>query len=156
MHYESLLQEARHRKVDVHEVPLLPATKGLYADQTVWINRSLPTTDEKACILAEELGHYYTSTGNILDQSDVRNRKQERRARQWAHERLVPLGRIVDAYHARVKGQHEIAEFLGVTEPFLQSALDRYKDRYGLCAFVGTRYIVIFEPLSVAELFEPR
>lgn len=153
MHYECLLKEARQRKIDVHEMPLLPATKGLYAERTVWINRSIPTNVEKACILAEELGHYYTTSGNILDQTDVRNRKQERRARQWAYERLVPLEAIVNAFHARVKGRHEIADFLGVTEQFLQSAIDRYKDRYGLYAYVGDKHIVIFEPLSVAELF---
>jgi len=153
MHYESLLKEARQRNIDVHEMPLLPATKGLYAERTVWINRTIPTDVEKACILAEELGHYYTTSGNILDQTDLRNRKQERRARQWAYERLVPLASLVDAFQARVKGRHEIADFLGVTEQFLQSAIDRYKDRHGLYAYVGDKHIVIFEPLSVAELF---
>ncbi len=31
------------------------------------IKQDLPTQKEKACVLAEELGHFYTSTGNILE-----------------------------------------------------------------------------------------
>ena len=38
---------------------------------------------EKASVLAEELGHYYTTVGNILDQEDAGNRKQEHKARTW-------------------------------------------------------------------------
>lgn len=51
--------------------------KGLYIDGTITLNENLSTTSEKACILAEELGHYYTASGNILDQQE--NRKQELR-----------------------------------------------------------------------------
>ncbi len=106
-------------------------------------------------MLAEELGHYHTSSGDILDQRDSMNRKQELRARRWAYERLIPLDRLVDAYKARVKGRFELAEYLGVTEPFLQSAIDRYRDKYGVFTMLDDRYIIYFEPLGVAEIFAP-
>ena len=32
---------------------------------------------EKACVLAEELGHHYTTVGDIIDQKESENRKQE-------------------------------------------------------------------------------
>lgn len=35
------------------------------------------TNVEKACVLAEGLGHYYTTVGNILNQSSTANHKQE-------------------------------------------------------------------------------
>lgn len=37
-------------------------------------------TIEKACVLAEELGHYYTSQGDILELDTVDAIKQEQRA----------------------------------------------------------------------------
>jgi len=122
-------------------------------DKVIWINKSTPSTVGKAGILAEELGHYHTSSGNILDQSDIRNRKQELRARQWGYHKLIPLSAIVQAHKAMVKGRHEIAEFLGVTEEFLQAAIDRYTEKYGLWAKADDRHMVCFDPLGVLEIF---
>jgi len=156
MAYEYLLRDTASYGIDIQERPMVPSIKGLYGDGTIWINQSIPTSAEKACVLAEELGHYHTSSGDILDQQDTINRKQELRARRWAYQRLIPLERIVDAYKARVKGRYELAEFLGVTEPFLQSAIDRYRDKHGLFTIIDDRYIVYFEPLRVAEIFAPR
>lgn len=150
MLYDSLIREAEG--VDIYEKPLRPSIKGLYADGVIWINSRM-TMKEKACILAEELGHYHTSAGNILDQRDVRNRKQERAARKWAYEKLVPLGKIIKAHHAQVSSRHELAEFLGVTEPFLQAAINRYREKYGLYVKHGG-YLIYFDPLGVVEWIE--
>lgn len=125
--------------------------KGLYSDGVIWINKGIPTTAEKYSILAEELGHYHTSSGNILDQRDMRNRKQELRARQWAYERLVPLSSIVQAHKAKVRGRFEIAEYLGVTEEFLQASIDRYRDKYGILTSIDN-YIIFLDPLRVVEV----
>lgn len=152
--YENLLAEAHKYSIDVYEMPMLPRNKGLYADEVVWVNKYTPTTVGKACILAEELGHYHTSAGDILDQHDVRNRKQELRARQWAYQCMIPLDRIVQAHQARISGRYDLAEYLGVTEEFLQSAIDRYRDKYGLFATYNEKYIICFDPLGVIELFD--
>jgi Domain of unknown function (DUF955). len=151
MLYDDLILEAERHGVDVYEKPL-KRIKGLYADGIVWINSGIATSSEKACILAEELGHYHTSVGDILDQRNIRNRKQERAARQWAYERLVPLEKIIEAHHARLSSRHDFAEFLGVTEPFLQAAIERYREKYGLYVTRG-RYTICFEPLGVIEEF---
>jgi Domain of unknown function (DUF955). len=152
MLYDNLIREAEQHGIDIYEKPLMRRIKGLYADGVVWINRRIPTTKEKACILAEELGHYHTSAGDILDQSDIRNRKQEKVAREWAYERLVPLDKIIEAHHARVSSRHDFAEFLGVTEPFLQAAIERYREKYGPHTIVG-QYVICFDPLGVVEMF---
>ena len=154
MIYDNLLREAEHLCIDVHEKPMSPRNKGLYGDNVIWINKMLITRTEKACTLAEEIGHYHTSYGDIIDQSDVCARRQELRARQWAYWRLVPLTEIVRAYKARVSGRHEIAEFIGVTEEFLQDSIDRYRDKFGLFVVLDKRYTIYFDPLSVAELFQ--
>lgn len=127
--YEELLSEV---DIKVFEVDLPPSIKGLYCDNIVWINKKLQTVAEKTCILAEELGHHHTSVGDILDQTDVRNRKQELLARRWAYERLVPLRAIVQAYRLGARNRYELAEYLGVTEDFLEAALKRYQEKYGV------------------------
>jgi hypothetical protein len=153
MLYENLLREAAKHDVDIYEKPMSPGVKGLYADSIIWINHTVPTVTEKACILAEELGHYHTSVGNIIDLGDIRSRKQELRARDWAYNRLVPLSKIVQAHHAHVSDRHELAEYLDVTEEFLQAAVDRYREKYGTYTIVDG-HIIYFDPLAVAEIFD--
>jgi len=151
--YEKLYREAEQHRIDIYEKPMSPRNKGLYADSIIWINKGIPTRAEKACILAEELGHYHTSVGDITDQTDLRHRKQECRARQWAYETLVPLEKIVQAHLARVASRYELAEYLGVTEEFLQEAINRYREKYGIYKKTGN-HIIHFDPVGVIEIFE--
>lgn len=125
--------------------------KGLYCDGTVALSKSL-SGRERICVLTEELGHYYTTTGDIICQSSVANRKQERRARVWAYEKLVGLMGIVRCHQNGCSTLYDMAEFLEVTEKFLSEALQYYKDRHGVCATVDN-YVIYFEPsLGVLEL----
>ncbi|MGN7409937.1 ImmA/IrrE family metallo-endopeptidase [Sporosarcina sp. SAFN-010] len=148
--YEKLLHEAFQQGVEVYEEPLKGRIKGLYSDNFIKINKLIPTSIEKCCVLAEELGHYHTSCGVILDQTKLMNRKQEKRARNWAYKRLVPLSSFIDAYKSGIKNRYELAFYLGVTEPFIEETLYRYKEEHGLFAIVDD-YAVYFEPLGVLE-----
>ena len=150
MFYEQLLKEASHEKIDIYEKPMPKNIKGLYAESVIWINCYVESEVEKACILAEELGHYHTSTGNILDQKQLSNRKQEKTARNWAYAKLVPLQKIIDAYTKGIKNYHELAEYLGVTEAFLADSLSRYKEKHGIHTSVGS-YQIHFEPLNISK-----
>lgn len=151
--YEELLHHAHKEHVQVLEdYPFCsPDLKGLYCDETIALSKSLRTTAEKACILAEELGHHHTSCGNILEQKNVGNRKQEYKARLWAYNKQVGLLGIVRAYERGCQNQHEAAEYLGVTDKFFQDALDCYRKKYG-CYTRVDNYILLFEPtLAVIE-----
>lgn len=65
---------------------------------------------------------------------------------------MIGLMGIVESYKADCKNIHEMAEFLGVTEEFLSSALERYRGQYGVYAAVDN-YIIYFEPyLAVLEM----
>ena len=75
--YEKLIREAEKEDMQVIEIKLSKRIKGLYCDNCIAINKDIDTYKEKACVLSEELGHYHTSYGNILDQSCILNRKQE-------------------------------------------------------------------------------
>lgn len=126
---------------------------GLYSDGKIYIRSDLPTTAVKACTLAEEIGHYYTTAGNILDQNKIENRKQERRARGWAYELQVPIDALLEAYWAGIGSRYELAEFLDVPENFLQDALEYYKEKYGNC--IGYHnYYINFDPLYISEKIE--
>lgn len=152
--YEKLCQESFDVDVDIVDYPFnSERIKGLYCDGTIALNSSIETNTEKYCILAEELGHHYTATGNILDQSTILNRKQEQRGRIWAYNKLIGLNGIVNCFQYGCRSKSEIAEFLGVTEEFLQEALCCYHQKYGLYAQLDN-YVIYFEPLSVLELYE--
>lgn len=126
--------------------------RGLYCNGTVAISNDIDTITEKTTVLAEELGHYYTTTGNILDQTDVSSRKQERHARVWAYDKLIGLSGIIRGSEAGCQSRYELAEFLGITEDFLQDALYCYESKYGTYIRTG-EYMIIFTPtLSVIKL----
>lgn len=150
MTYECLLRESDARGLEVFEVSLRGNIKGLFQDEIIWVDKSLSEV-EKRCILAEEIGHYETTTGNILDQNDIRNRKQELRARQWAYERITPLSSLVQAHCAQVRDRHDIADFLNVTEEFLQASIDRYQEKFGVLVTIDN-YIIYLDPLRIVEV----
>jgi hypothetical protein len=127
--------------------------KGLYCDKVVAINKELETSTEKKCILLEELGHHYTSSGDILDLSIAQNRKQERQARIWAYNKQIGLKGLINAYEHGCRNKHEIAEYLEVTESFLQEAVNCYKEKYGIFTQLDN-YIIYFQPLGILSLKE--
>lgn len=130
-----------------------PKIKGLYCDNTIAISTSIKTSTEKACILAEELGHYETTTGDITDQSNTTNRKQEARARLWAYTHIITLLDIARAYKRGCHTLYEMAEHLDVTEEFLQDALQAYKAKYGTGIKTKDCYISFEPSFAVYESF---
>ena len=125
--------------------------KGLYCDGVIAIREDM-TIPEKTCALAEELGHHETSVGNILDMTSAVNRKQERQARLWAYNKQIGLIGLVRAFEHGCQNRFEIAEYLEVTEEFLEECIECYRNKYGICKRVHN-YVVYFIPqLSVMKL----
>ncbi len=90
--------------------------------------------------MAEELGHHYTAVGNIFDQSVESNRKQEYRARLWAYNK------------SGCQNIADVADYLEVTEDFLQEALLCYRHKYGTYVKLDN-YVVYLEPnIGVFEM----
>lgn len=144
--YEQLQDYACNNGVDVIDYHFRnDSIKGLYCDGTAAIRKSIDTVTEKACVLAEELGHHHTSSGNILDQTNVNNRKQELRARMWAYNELIGLRGITKAYEHGCSSMFDMAEYLEVTEEYLKEALNAYRNKYGICADIDN-YTICFIP----------
>lgn len=81
------------------------------------------------CVMAEELGHHFTSTGNILPVkcSNYRLRlainRAEYQARKWGALRLMPAEQVKNALVAGITEVWELAEDFGVTEDLVRFRL---------------------------------
>ena len=148
---EELMQEAARCGAEVVDWDFRDTRiKGLYCDGVIAVSGRLARR-EQAAVMAEELGHHLTASGDIIDQRDAGSRKQERRGRAWAYDRLIGLHGILSAYGAGCTSRYEAAEFLDVPEEMLQEAVDYYRNKYGTCARIGG-YVIYFEPLGVMAL----
>lgn len=120
--YEKLQDEASSHGVEVISYPFrTDRIKGLYCDRIVAINSYIKTETERSCVPAEKLGHHYTTYGNILDQDDISNRKQQLRARVWGYDKQIGLIGLIRAYEHGCRNRYEIAEYLEVTEGYLEN-----------------------------------
>ena len=121
--YEELIAEYEN-ELNIEEHSMI--NKGLYCDNIVWINRKMSTA-EKLSIVAEEIGHYKTSSGNILDQDSIANIKQELQARRWAYEKVLPLDLVMQAITNGLTEVYDLAEHFDVTEIFMRECLKHYR-----------------------------
>lgn len=150
MNYEALLDEAHTEGLIVKEKPL-QYNNGRIKGNKIAIREDINTSIEKACVLAEELGHHYTSVGDIIDMENAQNRKQERQARLWAYNKLIGLRGLIDAYEAGCQNKYEVAELLDVTIEFLEECINCYREKYGICTHIDN-YVIYFIPnLAVME-----
>lgn len=153
MNYEDLLIEYDTEDIVIKEKPLQSSNGRIYNNR-IAIRHDMNTVD-KTCTLAEELGHYYTTTGDILNQENVSNRKQEHRARMWAYGKLLPLQFFILAFKHGCRSIHETAEFLEVSDEFLVDCINAYYSKYG--PFLETNgYLFMFSEtgLNISKSIE--
>ena len=149
MKYDVLLNDANTEGLKIKERPF-HTYDGRIKGNNIYLRKDMNTA-EKTCVLAEELGHHHTSVGNIIDMTDIQNRKQERQARLWGYNKLIGLTGIINAYRSGCQSRHEIAEKLDVTEEYLQECIDCYQDKYGVYTEIDN-YVICFIPnLAVME-----
>lgn len=126
------------------------ALKGFYYDNNINLN---PENDyyQNVAVLAEEIGHYYTSYGDITDYSKIDNMKQEFKARREAIKLVIPLEKIIECYELGIWGDiHEMCNHLEVDYEFLKYAIEDYKKKFGsYVKYDG--YKIEFEPLRILK-----
>ncbi|MCU5745871.1 ImmA/IrrE family metallo-endopeptidase [Staphylococcus sp. SQ8-PEA] len=146
--YEQLLIENQHIKIkDTVKLPY--GYKGFYSDQVILIDDSL-TEYKKHETLAEEIAHYKITAGNILDQSDVLNKKLELKARRLAYASVITLQGIINAFDYGVENIHDLALYFEVSQEFVLNTINHYKQKYGLFVRCGD-CLIKFEPLIVCK-----
>lgn len=144
MTYEELLIQADAEGLIVREKEI-PGYHGRIYKNRIAIHKDIPTITEKSCVLAEEIGHYYTTSGDIMDQENAMNRKQEYKARFCGYNIKIGLMGIINAFKDGRRNLHEMAEHLDVSEQYLLEAINCYKQKYGVYTVVDN-YIIYFEP----------
>lgn len=153
MTYEELQDKYSSMNIVEMDLSEVKGLKGLCVNDNIAIRKDIPTQAEKSCVLAEELGHYHTTYGDILDLDNVQNRKQELRARMWGYDRLIGLKGIIQAYKRGCRNPAEMAEELDVTEEYLLEALNAYRSKFGTRT-TADGYVIYFEPsLAVMKLY---
>lgn len=152
MEYIDLINEAYNEDIEVIEMPFNNNIKGLYCDKVIGLNKKIDTLTEKKCILAEELGHFYTSNGNIINNS-IMCKKAETTARRWAYKKLITLNDFINAFNDGINNKEDLACYLDVTIPFLDETVSFYKKKYGIKKNLND-YIIFFEPsLAIIKRF---
>lgn len=133
--YEELVSNAELNGIKVKEIELQNGKEiGYYKDNKIIINSNM-SESQKYCVLAEELGHHYTSYGNILDQDNINNKKQEIKARRWGYEETAGLDKIADAIIHGATNRYEIAETLNITDIYFNKAVQYLRLKYGKTAY---------------------
>lgn len=150
MNYEALLNDADAEGLNIKERPFR-TYDGRIKGKDIYLRKNMDST-EKVCVLAEELGHHHTSVGNILDMTDISNRKQERQARLWGYNKLIGLSGLIKAYEAGCQNCFEMAEYLGVTDEYLCECLEVYRDKYGIGTTVDNYYVMFIPHLAVGKV----
>lgn len=152
MTYEELLIESDNLGLIVKEKPL-EYHDGRIKGNRVAIRSTIPTNTQKACVLAEEIAHHITSTGDILDMSNISNRKQEYKAKIWSYNKLIDLQGFINAFEHHCTNLYETATFLGVTEQFLADTINAYMHKYG-CYIRYKNYVIEFGFNSVNVIMQ--
>jgi hypothetical protein len=152
--YERLEQSTYDLHIKLETYPL-PVLNGFYFATpdfaSITLSTALKTTCERCCVLAEELGHHHTQPPDLFIASKAIRDKYEYLATQWAVNELVPLPRLIDAWNAGIRDSWDLAEYLDVTEPFIQKAVDLLEEHYGPCARCG-KYYIHFRPMEIREV----
>lgn len=144
--YEKILSEFEDEDLLIRETELKSSAEGLYQDGVIAINKKIETNKQKACVLAEEIGHHKKTYGNIQKLDTIENLKQEYKARLYAYEKLVSLNDLAFYLNKGITNIYELADMLNVTDKFLQDALLTYKNKYG-DKIINTKYgKIVFEP----------
>lgn len=126
--YESLVAYAQNIGADVKEINFCTNKKyGKNIDNTIYINSQM-TEQEKYEILSEEIGHYKTTFGNITNLSEIRNLKQEIKARDISIEQICSINNIITCIKNGAINRYEIAEMLSISDELFNYAI-KYHSR---------------------------
>ena len=143
--YEELLINTEENGIKVLEKDLGTNKKcGFCIDGKIVINNRV-CEKEKGDILLEELGHYHTTFGNILDQTKLVNKKKELVARRWGYKHIVSLEALIEAFENNCLDRYEVAEYLGVTNEYFTECINEYEKMYSPYCILD-KYIIYFTP----------
>jgi len=146
--FESLVDEY-YKRVPITIDKRMPiGLSGIYTSfHGILLNANL-TQNEYHSVLAEEIGHYETTAGDIIDLTNVQNKKLEIIARRWGYKKIVTLDDLIECYEKYITTVEEICAHLEIVPDFLEECLVHYRQQYGQDVFYED-YLIILDPLDI-------
>lgn len=133
--------------------PLMPDKyKGIIDDDTVYLNPR-QTKTQLASTVAEEIGHYLTSAGNILDQDSPETKKQERKARDVGATLVVTPENILRCYENGYETIEGCADFLGITKETFMNAINYYRRKDG-AIMTKNKDVIVFNIDNTIKVYK--
>ena len=151
---EHLYELARHEHIGIHffdlkEIGLLGLNvikenmpHMIFLDTSIKKDTKLHTN-----ILAHELGHYFTSFGNSIAETNyiekVLNNKYENKADNWACEFLITEDELVNAFNNNITNIHELAEYLDIDIEIILKRLEYLSLQKRTIRISDTKYLML-------------
>lgn len=133
--------------------PLMPLhQKGMIHGSIVYLNPQ-QNYEELNSTVAEEIGHYLTGSGNIIEQDTPEKRKQEQKARDTGATILVTPGDILDCFESGFVSVWECAEHLSITEKTFKAAIKYYARKYDGIK-TENKYTILFNLNGTVSVFK--
>ena len=117
----------------------------------IYINHNL-TEREKYEVLQEEFAHYDYTVGDIASGDSEADKKQEALARSKAMERTVTLDGLIHCYFNHAWSLEEVADYFGVTEKYVQKAIQNYRNKYGLVFRYDGYYFDLRNAINISKI----
>ena len=127
--YEKLLAEFENELTFKFRSDMPDGLPAIIIDSTIYINQHLPYK-EAITYLVEEIGHFKTLADgiDIIDQTNIFNRRLEVKGREWGYRKLVPKEKLLEFIAKRDSVmEYEIAEEFGVPDKYAREVLKMYQ-----------------------------
>ncbi len=99
-------------------------------DDEVYINSNM-SYQQNLQDLAEEIGHWKTTAGDIHKMKNLNDHRQELEARRLGYMMIVDLDGLIDCFKKGITTPWDLADYFECTEEYIWNALDTYKIKYG-------------------------
>lgn len=136
----------------IYDANMPEGLPGLNVENSIYLNPNVSNHELNSAI-AEELGHYLTTVGNIVDQKTNEERKQERKARDVGAILIVTPYDIVDCFNEGCQTAKQCAAYLEVTEQTFTDAIKYYARRFdGIVT--ENKHIIFFKPNGTVGIYK--
>ena len=125
MELETMRALAQRMNVEIVHEHMHGDLMGLCIDDVIILSDKLDDAAKK-CVLAEEIGHYFTAEGDITQLATVDDYNMELAGRKWGYEVLLPVSQIKAAMRVGIDSIKDIAELYKVTPEYVKEALLYY------------------------------
>ena len=94
----------------------------------------------------------FFDSGDIASGDSEADKKQEALARSKAIERTVTLDRLIHCYFSHAWSLEEVADYFGVTEKYVQQAIQNYRNKYGLVFRYNGYYFDLRSAINISKI----